>query len=111
MASSRSRLPSPSPSSERFRSSGTRSAPLTPGKRADLILLRADDINVTPLNDVIGNVVLGMDTTNVDSVFVDGRAVKRGGRLLNVDLAGLRRRAAQARAALLEPANIPAPSL
>jgi 5-methylthioadenosine/S-adenosylhomocysteine deaminase len=84
---------------------------LTPGKQADVIMLRADTINVTPLNDVIGDIVLGMDSGNVDSVFVDGRAIKREGRLLNVDLAGLRQRAAQARAALFERAKIPEPSL
>lgn len=84
---------------------------LTPGKRADVIMLRADKINVTPLNDVVGDVVLGMDTANVDSVFVDGRAIKRDGKLVNVDLPGLRQRAAKARTALFERAKIPMPTL
>jgi 5-methylthioadenosine/S-adenosylhomocysteine deaminase len=90
---------------------GDKIGTLTPGKRADVIMLRGDNINVTPLNDVVGDVVLGMDTANVDAVFVDGRAIKRGGKLVNVDLASLRKRAAQARAALLERAKIAAPSL
>jgi 5-methylthioadenosine/S-adenosylhomocysteine deaminase len=59
---------------------------LTPGKQADLILLRTNRINVMPINDPIGAVVMGMDTSNVDSVFVAGRALKRNGALLNVDL-------------------------
>ncbi|HEY7357177.1 MAG TPA: amidohydrolase family protein [Ktedonobacterales bacterium] len=54
---------------------------LTPGKDADVILLRMDDINIVPVNDPIGAVVWGMDTSNVDSVFVAGKAMKRGGRL------------------------------
>jgi cytosine/adenosine deaminase-related metal-dependent hydrolase len=75
---------------------------LTPGKQADVLMLRTNHINVTPLNDVIGHVVLAMDSANVDSVFIGGRAVKHDGRLLNVDLVGLQRRAARARDALLE---------
>jgi cytosine/adenosine deaminase-related metal-dependent hydrolase len=36
--------------------------------------------------DPIGTIVVFSDTSNVDSVFVAGRAVKRNGQLLNVDL-------------------------
>jgi cytosine/adenosine deaminase-related metal-dependent hydrolase len=84
---------------------------LTPGKQADVIVLRASSINVTPLNDVIGDVVLGMDSGNVDSVFINGRPVKREGRLLDVDLAALQRRAQQAHDALLQRAGIAPSSL
>jgi cytosine/adenosine deaminase-related metal-dependent hydrolase len=59
---------------------------LTPGKQADVIMLRTDRINVMPVNDPIGAVVWGMDTSNVDSVFVAGKALKRKGQLLGVDL-------------------------
>src|SRR5262249_42280784 len=55
---------------------------LTPGKDADIILLRKDRINVAPVNDPVGAVVLGMDTGNVDSVFVAGEAKKLGGQLI-----------------------------
>jgi cytosine/adenosine deaminase-related metal-dependent hydrolase len=58
---------------------------LTPGKQADLIMLRTDRLNVTPLNDPATAVVAGMDTSNVDSVFIAGRAMKRGGQVLHVD--------------------------
>jgi cytosine/adenosine deaminase-related metal-dependent hydrolase len=58
---------------------------LTPGKQADLIMLRTDRLNVTPLNDPATAVVAGMDTSNVDSVFIAGRAMKRGGKVLHVD--------------------------
>jgi 5-methylthioadenosine/S-adenosylhomocysteine deaminase len=59
---------------------------LTPGKEADLILLRTNMVNVMPINDPIGAVVMGMDTSNVDSVYVGGQALKRNGLLLNVDM-------------------------
>jgi cytosine/adenosine deaminase-related metal-dependent hydrolase len=59
---------------------------LTPGKEADVIMLRTNLVNIMPVNDPIGAIVWGMDTSNVDSVFVAGRAMKRNGQLLNVDL-------------------------
>lgn len=70
---------------------------LTPGKQADIILIRATDINLTPVNDPVGAVVQCAHTGNVDSVYVAGKAVKRGGRLLNIDLARIRTLAAQSR--------------
>jgi cytosine/adenosine deaminase-related metal-dependent hydrolase/ribose/xylose/arabinose/galactoside ABC-type transport system permease subunit len=66
---------------------------LTPGKQADIVLLRADRLNVTPLNDPATAVVTGMHTGNVDTVIVAGRALKRGGELLHVDWPALRRTA------------------
>ena len=78
---------------------------LTPGKEADLILLRTEQINVAPVNDPIGAVVLGMDSSNVDSVFIAGRLVKWHGRLVGVNVERLQRQAAQAREALLARAR------
>src|SRR5262249_24360817 len=59
---------------------------LTPGKEADVIMLRTDKPNIFPINDPIGAVVWSMDTSNVDSVWVAGKALKRNGQLLGVDL-------------------------
>ena len=70
---------------------------LTPGKQADLIMLRTDRINVTPLNDPTTAVVTGMDTGNVDTVLIAGRVMKRHGRLLHVDWPAVRRMAAESR--------------
>jgi cytosine/adenosine deaminase-related metal-dependent hydrolase len=63
---------------------------LTPGKQADLIVLRTDKANIHPINDPIGAVVWGMDTSNVDSVFVAGQALKRDGELVGVDMGRVR---------------------
>lgn len=52
---------------------------LEPGMQADVVVLRTDRPNVFPINDPIGAVVWGMDTSNVDWVFVGGRALMRGG--------------------------------
>jgi 5-methylthioadenosine/S-adenosylhomocysteine deaminase len=70
---------------------------LSPGKQADLILLRTDRMNVTPLNDPATAVVAGMDTGNVDTVLIAGRVMKRNGELLHVDWPAVRRKAAESR--------------
>ena len=59
---------------------------LTPGKEADIIMLRTDRINVIPLNDPIAAVAELMDTSNIDTVIVKGRVLKRNGQLAGVDL-------------------------
>jgi 5-methylthioadenosine/S-adenosylhomocysteine deaminase len=52
---------------------------LEPGMQADLILLRTDRPNIFPINDPIGAVVWGMDTSNIDWVVVGGRVLMRDG--------------------------------
>jgi cytosine/adenosine deaminase-related metal-dependent hydrolase len=59
---------------------------LTPGKQADVVLLQTNAINTAPVLDPTATIVTYADTANVDSVFVAGRAVKRDGRLVGVDL-------------------------
>jgi cytosine/adenosine deaminase-related metal-dependent hydrolase len=70
---------------------------LTPGKQADIILLRHDRINTLPLNNAYGAVVLNMDTSNVDTVFIAGKLMKSGGQLVGVDIARVSRMAESSR--------------
>jgi len=70
---------------------------LSPSKQADVILLRTDRINVTPLNDPATAVVTGMDTGNVDTVLIAGRVMKQGGKLLHVDWTAVKRMALESR--------------
>ena len=60
---------------------GDRVGSLEPGKQADVIVLRTDRPNVFPINDPIGAVVWGMDTSNVSWVIVGGRVLLRDGEL------------------------------
>ena len=59
---------------------------LTPGKRADIILIRATDLNIAPLAQIETTVVMSATPANVDTVMVDGRIVKRGGKLDSYDV-------------------------
>jgi len=59
---------------------------LTPGKQADIVLLRAGDLNLVPVVDPVRSIVLHAGIANVDTVLVAGRIVKRGGKLLYRDL-------------------------
>jgi len=68
---------------------GRRTGSLSPGKQADLILVRAHDINLAPVTDPAAAVVLAAHPGNVDTVLVGGRTVKRGGRLVAADLPGV----------------------
>ena len=58
---------------------------LTPGKRADVLVLDGQALNAGPVLHAPG-AVLNMDTSNVETVLVDGRTVKADGRLVDVDV-------------------------
>lgn len=60
---------------------------LTPGKQADIVLLRADDLAMFPVTDPVVSVVMQGGVASVDTVLVAGRVVKRGGNLLYPALA------------------------
>lgn len=51
------------------------------GKRADIILIRGNDINIAPIANIEASVVQSATPANVDTVLADGRIVKRGGKL------------------------------
>ncbi len=59
---------------------------LTPGKRADVILVRTTDINMAPFTDAVRMVVQSANPSNVDTVIIDGRIMKRDGKLIGVDV-------------------------
>lgn len=59
---------------------------ITPGKRADLMLVRMNDLNMVPCSDPVDVLVLSGLPQNVDTVIADGRILKRGGKLIAVDV-------------------------
>ncbi|HMF48044.1 MAG TPA: amidohydrolase family protein, partial [Candidatus Saccharimonadales bacterium] len=73
---------------------------LTPGKRADLILIRATDLNMAPLGDPVQAIVRSAQPHNVDTVIVDGRILKRGGQMTALDVERIVREASESMATL-----------
>lgn len=63
---------------------------IAPGKRADLIMIARDALNLAPAIDPIGSLVIGGHCGNVEAVFVEGQAVKWGGELICADVARAR---------------------
>jgi len=59
---------------------------LTPGRKADLIVLNLDQPHLTPLYDPFSQVVYAAMGSDVDTVMVDGRLLVQGRRLLAFDL-------------------------
>ena len=56
---------------------------LTPGKKADIVLLKSDPLNLTLLNDPVASIVTTAHPGNVDTVIVGGSVRKRDGRLID----------------------------
>jgi cytosine/adenosine deaminase-related metal-dependent hydrolase len=77
---------------------------LTPGKRADVVLVDARGINVAPVIDPVAAVVLCADVSNIETVIVDGEVRKRDGKLL-ADVDGARAKVEAARDFLVEAAR------
>ena len=59
---------------------------ITPGKRADMIVIDLDALNLTMSGDEhIDRQLMAAQPSNVDTVIADGRVLKRGGKLVAVD--------------------------
>jgi 5-methylthioadenosine/S-adenosylhomocysteine deaminase len=83
-----------------------RTGSLRPGKQADLVVIRCDHSNTYPIIDPVSTVVHQADTRNVDLVMVDGKILKREGRLVDADLRSARDLAAASLEFLLEHTTI-----
>ena len=62
---------------------------LAPGKQADLVVIRADTLNMQPVHDPVSAVVLQASLANIESVMIAGHWRKRGGRVLDADIGSL----------------------
>ena len=54
---------------------------LTPGKLADLVIIKASDLNLVPVHDPIATVVMQTGLANIEAVMIGGTCKKRNGRL------------------------------
>ena len=78
---------------------------LTPGKDADILMLRADRFDVWPLNNAPSVVANLMNPSHVEAVFIAGKVKKWRGSLVGVDSARVLRLAQEARAAVMRRGN------
>ena len=85
-----------------------RTGSLTPGKKADVVVIDASAVNVAPVIDPVGAVVCAADISNVKTVLVDGEFVKQDFRL-KADLAAPRKAVEASRDYLLEQFGEPEP--
>ena len=62
---------------------------LTPGKQADIIMVRTNGVGVFPVTNAIGTIVQAVERSDIDTVMVAGDIRKRAGKLVGVDVAKL----------------------
>ena len=65
------------------------------GKKADIVIIDTGAIHMTPAFDAVGAVVLNARPSDIGTVLINGRMVKRDGKLVGVDWPGLRTRVQQ----------------
>src|ERR1700678_2447900 len=63
----------------------TSTGTLTPGKQADIIMLRTQGVAVFPVTNAIGTIVQAVERSDVDTVMVAGEIRKRAGQVGGVD--------------------------
>ncbi len=80
---------------------------LTPGKQADIVMLRADDWNMWPVHDPCSTVIMQASTGNVEAVMIAGRFRKRDGRLDWPDAERVKRELAQSGRRIVAELGIP----
>ena len=78
---------------------------LTPGKDADLLMLKS--VDVWPLNNAYGAVVNLMGPGHVEAVFIAGRVKKWRGNLVGVDMPWVLQSMRDSRSGLLRRAHFP----
>tara|TARA_R110000787_G_scaffold58571_4_gene133317 strand:- start:1247 stop:2257 length:1011 start_codon:yes stop_codon:yes gene_type:complete len=75
---------------------------ITPGKKADIILTRTDSVNMSPVTDPVAALVFYADVNDIDSVWIDGVARKRNGKLTGIEWSTVRNRLNQSRDRIID---------
>jgi cytosine/adenosine deaminase-related metal-dependent hydrolase len=71
---------------------------LAVGKQADIVLVRASDLNMWPVHDPVTSLVMQTSLANIDTVMIAGVVKKRHGKLLHTGIeAGKEKLAASGR--------------
>lgn len=75
---------------------------VTPGKRADLLITRCDSPRMVPVHDPVAALVMFANASDVDAVFVDGKLMKQGGKLVGIDWPKVRMELRESAKAIIE---------
>ena len=79
---------------------------LTPGKQADLIMIKTSDLNLFPMNSAAETAIFQAGFSNVDTVIVGGKIVKQGGKLIYPTLDEKKESLAESGRRILKDSNI-----
>ena len=82
-----------------------RTGSLKKGKRADIIMVGTRELNIGPFTEPAYMLVDSAQASNVDTVLVDGRILKRNGKLIAIDAGRLMDEASAASQAIRQRAN------
>ena len=74
---------------------------LEPGKQADILLFRADHLDVLPAYDTVYTATDCCTSSKLDTVIIAGRPVMRSGKLLTIDEAALVQKVTQRRETII----------
>ena len=78
---------------------------LSIGKQADIILIRTNDLNIRPVNDPINALVFYANASNVDTVYIAGKTVKKKGKLAYKGLPNVMKKLEESRQRILANAH------
>jgi len=82
-----------------------RTGSLRKGKRADVIMVNTREVNIGPFTEPAYMLVDSAQASNVDTVLVDGRILKRNGKLTAIDVGKLMDEASAASQSIKQRAN------
>ena len=82
---------------------------LTPGKKADLIVINPHGPSMMPVNDKIAALVTAMHSTNIESTMCDGKWLMRDRKILSLDEEAILKEASARGAAIYDRALIHLP--
>lgn len=58
---------------------------LEPGAKADFVVFRLDNIEMSPVRDVIKNIIFSATRHSVEKVFIEGKCIVNDGKVRGID--------------------------
>ena len=58
---------------------------IEPGKKADIIFIKTDEVHFCPPNDVCNNLVYSSNGADVEDVMIDGKLIMQNRKMVDID--------------------------